>query len=753
MGTRERRLRSNERDLLISQLFAASGGDNEKMAIAAVGSFGRGELSPGSDLDIVILHTGSYSPERLSEIVNAILYPLWDQKIKVDHSVRTRNEVRDALTDDLKVAMGLLDIRLICGSADLVAEIQSTALSIWREDSDKYLLELEKTLEERYERNGELAYLLEPDLKESRGGLRDITALRAMHISGALTLPMERISQAESVLSTAREALHLVSGRDKDRLLFTEQDKVAELLAYVDADALMSDVAQAARAVDYLMQMAWHQYHHKGKDGLGRFLRKVRSNVISPGLTVSNREVVIDPNFDLESDPVIGLRAAATAAQLGMRLSFDSLRLYADALDSGRGALPAPWPREAREYLISLIGAGPAMVEIFEALDQEEIIFHWIPEWRGVRSLPQRNVLHRHTVDRHMVETAVSAAALTREVHRPDLLLFTALFHDIGKGTEEDHSIRGETLIYPLAARIGFNEGDIATIQKLIRHHLLLSATATRRDLDDPATISSVSENISDVGTLELLHALSIADGIATGRAAWSDWKASLVSDLVRRVRLAITDNTIMQQPELTAEQVERAADGTLSVAIEDRGSVYAIEVIAPDKTGLLSIVSGVLNILRLDVRSARTKTINDVAVMEWIVLPDPNAPDLTHDALARELTRGFESEGKLAQRIQDRIDAYAQMPTIPVPAPVVETFLDAATDATIIEVRSHDRPALLFSIGDTVRKCNIDIRSAIVTTLGAEAIDTLYVTEIGGGALTLERANEVASRIQGSLK
>lgn len=753
MGTRERRLRSNERDLLISSLFTASGADSEKMAIAAVGSFGRGELAPGSDLDIVILHSGSYPQERLSEIVNSILYPLWDQKIKVDHSVRTRNEVREALSEDLKVAMGLLDIRLICGSADLVADIQNLALTAWREENDRYLPELEKTLEERYERNGELAYLLEPDLKESRGGLRDITALRAMHISGALTLPMERISQAESVLSTAREALHLVSGRDKDRLLFTEQDKVAAHLGYDDADILMSEVAQAARAVDYLMQMAWHQYHRKGKDGFGRYLRKIRSEVISPGISVSNREIVIDPTFDLESDPVIGLRAAATAAQLGMRLSFDSLRLYADALDAGRGALPQPWPREAREYLIALIGAGPAMVEIFEALDQEEIIFHWIPEWRGVRSLPQRNVLHRHTVDRHMVETAVSAAALTREVHRPDLLLFTALFHDIGKGTEEDHSLRGEVLIQPLAARIGFNASDIATIQKLIRYHLLLSATATRRDLDDPATISSVAENITDVGTLELLHALSIADGIATGRAAWSDWKASLVADLVRRVRMAITDNTITQQPELTSEQLARAEDGTLSVVIEDRGSIYAIEVIAPDKTGLLSIVSGVLNILRLDVRSARTKTVNNVAVMEWIVVPDPNAPDLSREALSRELTKGFESEGKLAQRIQDRIDTYSQMPTIPVPAPVVETFLDAATDATIIEVRSHDRPALLFSIGDTVRKCNIDIRSAIVTTLGAEAIDTLYVTEIGGGALTQERANEVASRIQGSLK
>ncbi len=753
MGTRERRLRSNERDLLISQLFISSGADAQKIAVAAVGSFGRGELAPGSDLDIVILHNGSYSQSRLSEIVNSILYPLWDQKIKVDHSVRTRTEVREALSEDLKVAMGLLDIRLICGSADLVADIQSMALSIWREENDRYLPELEKTLEERYERNGELAYLLEPDLKESRGGLRDITALRAMHVSGALTLPMERISQAESVLSTAREALHIVSGRDKDRLLFTEQDKVAAHLGYIDADVLMSDIAQAARAVDYLMQMAWHQYHRKGKDGLGRFLKKIRSDVISPGISVSNREVVIDSTFDLESDPVIGLRAAATAAQLGMRLSFDSLRVYADALDVGRGALPQPWPREAREYLIALIGAGPAMVEIFEALDQEEIIFHWIPEWRGVRSLPQRNVLHRHTVDRHMVETAVSAAALTREVHRPDLLLFTALFHDIGKGTEDDHSLRGEILIQPLAARIGFNESDIATIQRLIRYHLLLSATATRRDLDDPATISSVAENITDVGTLELLHALSIADGIATGRAAWSDWKASLVSDLVRRVRMAITDNTITQQPELTAEQIARADIGSLSVVIEDRGSVYAIEVIAPDKTGLLSIVSGVLNILRLDVRSARTKTVNNVAVMEWIVVPDPNAPDLTSEALSRELTKGFESEGKLAQRIQERIETYSLMPTIPVPAPVVETFLDAATDATIIEVRSHDRPALLFSIGDTVRKCNIDIRSAIVTTLGAEAIDTLYVTEIGGGALTQERANEVASRIQGSLK
>ena len=753
MGTRERRARSNEGDLLLSSLFTESGANAHEVAIAAVGGFGRGELSPGSDLDIVILHSGSLPEKELSDLVNKILYPLWDKNIKIDHSVRTRSEVREAAETDLKVVLGLLDIRLVCGNPDLVAAVQVDAIDEWRKNSKRRLPELEKSLNERHERVGELAYLLEPDLKEARGGLRDITAIRAINKSASISIPIERISFAESILANVREALHIVSGRDKDKLLFQEQDKVAEYLDYADADALMSDVAQAARSVDYLLDSTWYRYAHKGKDGAGRFLKKVRSTTLSRDISVANREVVIDHNSDFSLDPVIGLRAAASAAQLGLPLSMDSLARLAQSLGEGAGQLPTPWPREARESLISLIGAGSAMVQIFEALDQEEIIFHWIPEWRSVRSLPQRNVLHRHTVDRHMVETAVQAAALTRQVHRPDLLLFSALFHDIGKGTEEDHSERGERLIEPLAQRIGFSQPDVETIKLLVKHHLLLSATGTRRDLDDPATITSVADVIPDLQTLELLHALSIADGEATGRAAWTEWKASLVSELVTKVELAITDNTVAQQPELSDAQRAKAEAGELSVAIENRGSVYAIEIVVPDSTGLLSTVAGVLNLLRLDVRSARTKSLSGAAVMEWIVIPDPNAPELTDKVLHDELTRALSSKSSLKARIQERIDAYAQLPTIPVPEPVVDTFMDAATDATIIEVRSHDRPALLFGIGDSITRSNIDIRSAIVTTLGAEAIDTLYVTEIGGGPLTPERAEEVASRLRTALK
>lgn len=769
VGSRARRQRANAADLLIASLFSTAlkqypEVSANEVALAAVGGFGRGELSPGSDLDIVIIHSGAIAADLLSEFVNVILYPLWDAKLrdaklreihplKIDHSVRTRSEIKVAAASDLRVALGLLDIRLICGSADLVGAVQIDALESWQRSSQKRLPELEQALLERHQRAGELAYLLEPDLKEARGGLRDIGALRAIALSGALTLQMERVTAAESFLFSVRDALHIVSGRDRDRLLFQEQDKVAQLLQFADADALMSAVAQSARSVDYMLDVTWYRLKHKGKDGAGRFLRKIRSSQISRDVNVSSGEVTISALADFDLDPVVGLRAAASAAQLGLPIAMETLSRLAGALSEGAGALSNPWPREARENLISLIGAGSAMMRIFESLDQEEIIFHWLPEWRTVRSLPQRNVLHRHTVDRHMVETAVHAAALTRQVHRPDLLLFAALFHDIGKGSDEDHSIRGAQIIEPIAKRIGFSDEDTATIQLLIRHHLLLSATATRRDLDDPVTISSVAQLIPNLQTLELLHALSIADGEATGRAAWSDWKASLVADLVQRVGIAITDNTIAQQPELTLEQKERAQSGQLAVAVTDRGSTYALEIILPDRTGLLSIVAGVLNILRLDVRSARTKSLGQTAVMEWIVIPDPHAPELTEKRLRHELMDALESTGQLTNRIQERIAAYAQLPSIPFPEPVVETFPDAATAATVIEVRSHDRPALLFGIGDAITKCSIDIRSAIVTTLGAEVIDTLYVTEIGGGALTTTRADEVAQRLRAALK
>ncbi|MCX6435558.1 MAG: [protein-PII] uridylyltransferase [Actinobacteria bacterium] len=768
MGTRERRERSDHSDRTFSNLFQSAldalpadlNRNSIKIALAAVGGYGRGELSPGSDLDIVLLHDGKLSDDQLLAFTNAILYPMWDgvgaeskTPRKIDHSVRTRSQTREAAHEDLRVAMGLLDIRLICGDPDVVAAVQSDAIEQWRSNSSTYLTKLRASLTERHQRSGELAYLLEPDLKEARGGLRDITALRAIALSGAISVQLERISKAESLLNNVRESLHIESGRDRDRLLFQEQDKVAKDLHFRDADVLMSEVAQSARDVDYVLEYTWHRLDHRGKDGLSRFLRKPRTTSVAKGISVASQEVVLDSDAPIAQDPALGLRAAATAAQLGLPLSMDSCVALAKSIEDGFGKLPNPWPREAREDLVALIGAGSAMVRVWEALDQEGIITSWLPEWAPLRSLPQRNVLHRHTVDRHMVETAVHAAALTRRVRRPDLLLVAALFHDLGKGGKEDHSVRGAHLIEPLVRRIGFSESDVLTLKTLVEHHLLLSSTATRRDLNDPVTIASILNVIPDIQTLELLHALSIADGEATGSAAWSEWKSKLVSELVARTRSAMTGTTVAQELELSDEERNFAQLGKLQVNVVARDSGYFIDIIAPDQPGLLSIVAGVLNLSRLDVRSARTKSYGSSAVMKWIVDLDPNAPIPTAEKLHTDIEQALRGGVDLAKRISERARAYAQLPTIPVPPPEVEVFLDASADSTVFEVRSHDRPALLFRIGEAITRCGVDIHSAIVTTLGAEAIDTLYVREIGAGQLTSQRADQVAKELASALR
>ncbi|MFM8621293.1 MAG: [protein-PII] uridylyltransferase [Candidatus Nanopelagicaceae bacterium] len=734
MGLTERKERSLISDHFLTQLYESSGRPNG-VALVAVGGFGRGELSPGSDLDLLILHDGSLS--NLSEFVNSLLYPIWDRQgpktlpKHVDHSVRTIKETKEALTD-IRVVLGLLDARIICGNSEIFKNLISEIQSAWKRDR---LEDLRLSMTARHQRFGDLAYLLEPDIKEARGGLRDINALRAINSSEIISINIENFNELEAKLLDIRDSLHVVSGREKDLLLFQEQDKVAADLGFVDADSLMGQVATIARSVDYQLNVAWHKYDNRRR----KFsFRKEKATNVGKNIGVDNHAVVIE-----KLDPSVGMRAAAKASQLGLPISIDSCELIKNQ------ELPNPWPREIREDLVAFIGGGSAMERVWEALDQAGVIEKWLPEWSSVRSLPQRNALHRHTVDRHMVETAVVAANLTRTVHRPDLLLVGSLFHDIGKGTQDDHSERGAKLIAPIAKRIGFSESDIATLQFLIRHHLLLSSTATRRDLDDPATIQSILDVVPDMQHLELLHALSIADGEATGKAAWSDWKARLVRDLVYRVKSAMKGTLVAPEMELSAKQIEQANSNKLTVSLSESAGSYSLNLVAPDSTGLFSIVAGALNLLKFDIRAAKTRTHGKSAVMTWIVNLDPFAQLPTEIEIAAAITSGLENTEQLTQRIEAKIRSYAPLPGVPVPPPEVEIIEDLGTSATIIEIRSHDRPALLFRIGAAVKKLDVDIRSVIASTLGAEAIDTLYVTEISGAKLLPEKAAQVVASIR----
>ena len=752
MGTRERRERSDQIDgeliTLFHDAFSRLDITENNIALTAVGGYGRGELSPGSDLDILLLHAG-LSPEKLKEFVNAFLYPLWSTNRKVDYSLRTKSETLTAAQDDIKVALGLLDIRHICGNANLTDDVAASALEQWQKEYKKNLPKLRTSLEERHERAGELAYLLEPDLKEARGGLRDINSLRALARLDVIEVALDRVAAAESILMNVRDALHETSQRERDQLLFTEQDKVAALLNYADADVLMLEVAKSARAVDYTASRTWDRIDRLERLERRSIFKRSRPVGVAKGLVAFDGELAIDEAYEIESDPALGLRAAAIAAQRGLHLTVDACVDMASQLSD----LPTPWPRQSREDLVTLIGAGEHMIETFEALDQEGLIARWIPEWSHVRFLPQRNVLHRHTVDRHMLETAFRAVALTRKVHRPDLLLIAALFHDIGKGfPNKDHSDYGEVLIQPLARRMGFDEEDVETLALMVKHHLLLSAVATRRDLDDPQTIAFVLAFIKDAQTLELLHALSIADGEATGTTAWSKWKAGLVQDLVNRCLAAMSGIAPAPQLELTPEQVEMAESGELRVLLTKRDENFVIEIISPDRTGLLSMVAAVLSISRLDVRSARTRTIGSSAVMTWLVALDAYAPEPTQEGLHSLLSKALDREIDINKRIEERINNYRKYPGIPTAPPVVIATNDLATNATVVEVRTHDKPGVLFNVSRTISKFGVDIRAAIVATLGAEAFDTLYVTDLQGNALSEEKAKILANQVENYL-
>ncbi|MGX1506341.1 UNVERIFIED_CONTAM: [protein-PII] uridylyltransferase [Streptomyces graminofaciens] len=773
-------------DEWLSALFAAAALEQgvRGAALVAVGGYGRGELSPRSDLDLLLLHDGSASPSAVAAIADRIWYPVWDLGLALDHSVRTPAEARRTAGEDLKVQLGLLDARPVAGDLGLVASLRTAVLADWRNQAPRRLPELDELCRERAARQGELQYLLEPDLKEARGGLRDVTALRAVAASWLADAPREGLAEARRVLLDVRDALHLTTGRATDRLALQEQDQVAAELGLLDADALLRQVYEAARTVSYATDVTWRE--------VGRVLRSraVRPRLramlggrpsqpertpLAEGVVELDGEVVLARTARPERDPVLPLRAAAAAAQSGLPISRHAVRRLGQAMTAG--PLPVPWPAEAREELVTLLGAGEPTVPVWEALEAEGLITRLVPDWERVRCRPQRNAVHTWTVDRHLVETAVKASELTRHVGRPDLLLVAALLHDIGKGWPGDHSVAGETIARDVAARIGFDRADVGVIATLVRHHLLLIETATRRDLDDPATVASVASVVGLPGTLELLHALTEADALATGPAAWSSWRGSLVADLVGRVAAVLAGDTPAEpdQAAPSAEQerlaIEALRTGEPVLALhaqpeapaEDGGpEPVGVELLIalPDQPGVLPAVAGVLALHRLTVRAADLRAIElpsevgdgAVLVLNWRVAAEygslPQASRLRAD-LVRALDGSLDIRGRLAEREA----AYPRRRGVKAPPPRVTVAAAGSRLATVIEVRAHDAPGLLHRIGRALEGAAVRVRSAHVSTLGANAVDTLYVTDEAGSPLGDAEAAALAKGVEEALR
>ncbi|MEM8904500.1 MAG: [protein-PII] uridylyltransferase [Actinomycetota bacterium] len=727
---------AQEADRWLGSIFdETAAGVEGRLALVATGGYGRGRLAPHSDLDVLLLHE---DVDGIAELADGFWYPIWDAGLRLGHAVRTVPECLAVSANDLETASAILGSRCVAGDRSLVDELVDDIEVLWAESAGRLLGELVEDVEGRSETFGEVAFLLEPDLKSGGGGLRDVDAIRWVDLVWPMHSDADRqaLRDAEDTLLAARVELHRMTGRADDRLLLERQDAVGEALG-VDADELMGMVASAAKAVTWIGDETWRIVRRKNR---GTDLAVDRDRPLAPG--VIRRDGTVHVVADPAADPAVSLRAAAAAARSDSPIDRASLAVLADRLP----VYDEPWPGDARERLIDLLGQGRPAIGVLESLDQAGLLSRLLPEWEPVRSRPQRNAYHRYTVDRHLHEAAAEASRLTDRVRRADLLLVAAWLHDLGKGYPGDHTVVGMELIASIGRRMGFPPADIETLVSLVEHHLLLPDVATRRDLADDATLRRVADLVGDTQTLELLGALTEADSIATGPSAWGSWKASLVHTLVERVMQRLGGEDLDIGSILTDEHRRLLAERGLTV--QGRGDL--LTVVNTDRAGGFSRIAGALALRGLDVLEANAHSEDGIAVSVFKVVRSTGEPP-QWTGVIEDVEAALRGRLALEARVRERERLYApRKPVAPTPArTTISVTNDESDTSTIVEVRTGDRLGVLYHVTRALAELDLDIRHAKVQTLGHEVVDSFYVADASGAQLDDAYADEVVLSVR----
>ena len=723
-GSQFTRQLSDSADHWLENLFNNAAGDRSDIALLAVGGYGRKDLSPLSDLDVLLLHRTAADIDAVAE---AIWYPIWDQGEKLGHAVRTIEETLDLATTDLDTATALLSCRHIAGSKHLAEELSSLALSQWKNNARSWLPKLASSIQERHRVKGEVAFMLEPELKEGRGGLRDVHAIGWADQSGQGPLEVERNQLQESyeVILRARVELHRSAKRSSDKLLLEQQDAVSEALGYEDADVLMADVASAARRIAWNTDELCYAIHNAGLFGLWNFGKKV-------GDTLTGRRKSVSTSYETDADfsAETVLRISVATAKNQERFSPEVIK----QLRNVRLEVPDPWTPEIRDLFVELLLTGHDAIPVVETLDELNLFVPFLPEWEPSRSRPQRNAYHRFTVDRHLLETAAEAAKLQDRVERPDLLVIGALLHDIGKPYPGDHTEIGIGLIKVIGSRMGFEPADVETLVQMCEHHLLLPDIATRRDLDDFDTIQTVATSLQTVQRVELLHALTEADSIATGPAAWSTWKAGLVHDLAGRTSAYLKggEGSIMERAFPTEEQLKMMRRGMIRV----EGNADTLTIMEIDRPGVFGRVAGALSLCGLDVLEAVAHTDFGMVLAVFRVSPSTTR-EIDWDSVCVFVQDSVRGRVAIAARLSERMKTYYLQSSQNFPDRVVGTDVkidnETSSTATVVEVSAPNGMGLLYQITRALSSLDLNILSAKVQTLGSDVVDSFYVLDNEG--------------------
>ncbi len=790
--------------------------ESERLALMAIGGYGRGEMAPFSDVDLLFL-----TPYKITawaeSVIESMLYILWDLKLKVGHASRTVQDCLRLGREDYTIRTALLEHRLIAGQAPLAEELDRR---LWDELFAGTAREfVEAKLEERAERlrrHGGQRYLVEPNVKEGKGGLRDLQSLlwvakytrrlptvAALVDAGVFTEDeRDDFAAAENFLLVARSHLHLAANRANEVLSFDMQVEVADRMEYRDhggrraVEHFMQDYFRHATRVGELTRILLtdlEAQHVKQAPAIITMFRNARRKKLKPGYALThNRLDVSDPDAFL-SDPLSLLRVFEEALRTGYLIHPNLMRL----IDANLHLLDEKtrWNKDASKIFLDTLLKHGNPERALRRMNELGVLGAFIPEFGNIIAMMQFNMYHSYTVDEHTIQTIsvlaqiereelieelpVASSILKRGINRK-VIYVALLVHDLGKGQKEDHSILGAKIARNVAPRLGLNPEECETVEWLVRHHLLMSDMAQKRDIADPRTVRDFAKAVKTVKRLDLLCVLTVCDIRGVGPDVWNNWKASLIRALYRQTKRGLENG----MEALNREERGSEAKKNLRAALpdwdkkdmrqetsrhyppywqglhvtahvdfaelllgldadeirvkltpdEDRDATRVCFAIA-DHPGIFSRMCGALALVGANVVDARTYTTKDGFATAAFWIQDIEGSPYEAGKLPRlksmiEKTLKGEVIAREALKTRDKVKKRESKFTVPTS---IIFDNDGSEIYTIIEVDTRDRPGLLFDLTSTLAASNIYIASAVIATYGAQVVDTFYVKDMFG--------------------
>jgi [protein-PII] uridylyltransferase len=791
---------------------------NQKCAVLAQGGYGRGELNPFSDIDLLFLYPWKVNP-FVESVAEKILYSLWDTGLQLGHAVRSAPECARLAARDFKVKTALLDARFLCGDVELAADFDRVVeTDIVRRNADRFLKEAVEHNAERHRQYGSSVFLLEPHVKEGEGGLRDlhgalwmarvkfkVRSLREIVQKGVVAQSeLDFVLGSQDFLWKVRNTLHFITGSHQDQLTFEHQERVAATLGYRDADErraveeFLRDYYLHAARIRRFAQMVTDRCLETNRpyQRIGRIF----SRRIGPGLRIQGGEIVIeDPTILGEPANVVAVfvESQRHGVEIGSRAR-ELLAATVERIEAGRAE-----PGVVQGFLEILRGRS-RIYGTLRTMHEIGVLGAIVPEFGQLRCMVIRDFYHIYTVDEHTLrgimeletlgagDHRASCPLLTlvmHEIERPHVLYLAMLLHDIGKGHGHGHSDRGARLAEQVARRMGFDDDDVAQVERLVRHHLLMSHVAQHRDLHDDRVIVDFARHVGSVDVLKKLYVMTFADMRSVAPNVWNNWRDLLLGELYMRALELFEKGELLE--EAREARVERVKDRLLR-ALADReplrgalehtlstmpGSYFLttpeqsfphhvellrdfrdgggalvtsirhfpdrefseFTVCAADRPGLFSMIAGVLAAHGMNIVGAQITTSRDGVALDVFRLSHAESIDRVLDEERWQRVRET-LEGVLSGRVSvEQLVERSRRPTVlsrrPMPTiPTSVTFdLQDSDYYSLIEVSAQDQIGLLFTITNTLYRQGCLIHLAKISTVLHHVYDVFYVTDSTG--------------------